>query len=145
MKKKIRVGRSGIHHRGVFAQADLPKDERIVAYTGRLLTKAQAERSRSLYLFELNRKYDVIGLNIARYINHSCRPNCETEVTGGKIWIRSLRKIKAGEELTYNYHYDLEESKEFPCSCGQEGCVGVILAPQHWKKLRRLRARGERP
>lgn len=144
MKKKIKVAQSGIHHRGVFAVADIPKDERVVQYTGRLLTKAQAERSKSLYLFELNKKYDVIGLNIARYINHSCRPNCETEVTRGEIWIRTLRKIRAGEELTYNYHYDLEESKEFPCRCGQRGCIGAILAPHHWKKLRTLRQKGKR-
>lgn len=140
MKKKIKVAQSGIHHRGVFAVEEIARDERIVPYTGRLLTKAQSEHSKSLYLFELNRKYDVIGLNIARYINHSCKPNCETEVKNGQIWIRSIKKILPGEELTYNYHYDLEESKDFPCRCGQPGCVGAILAPHHWRKLKKNRA-----
>lgn len=144
MKKKIKVAQSGIHHRGVFAVEEIARGERIVQYTGRLLTKAQSERSKSFYLFELNRKYDVIGLNIARYINHSCKPNCETEIRNGQIWIRSIKKISKGEELTYNYHYDLEESKDFPCLCGQPGCVGAILAPHHWRKLKKHRAAAEK-
>lgn len=140
MKKKIKVAESGIHHRGVFAVEEINRGERVVPYTGRLLTKAQSARSQSFYLFELNRKYDVIGLNIARYINHSCRPNCETEIDRGRIWVRAIRKIRVGEELTYNYHYDLEESKDYPCLCGQPGCVGAILAPHHWRKLKKPQA-----
>lgn len=137
MKRKIKRGSSGIHRHGVFAVEEIARGERIVEYTGRLLTKAQSAKSQSPYLFELNKKYDVLGLNIARYLNHSCRPNCETEIAGGRIWICALRKIRKGEELTYNYHYDLEESKEYPCRCGAPRCVGVILAPYHWHKLRR--------
>ena len=70
--------------------------------------------------------------NKARYINHSCDPNCETYTTSRTIWIVALRDITAGEELTFNYGYELDAEMAQPCICGAEHCCGFILAPQYW-------------
>ena len=137
MKKKIEVRQSSIDNRGVFATDEISKGERVVQYTGRRLTKAQANRSESLYLFDLNSKVTIDGRNIARYINHSCDPNCEADVIKGEIWISALRDIKPGEELAYNYHYDYEEGLQFPCRCGHRRCAGYIMAPEEWDRLKK--------
>src|SRR4030095_822848 len=76
--------------------------------------------SGNAYIFQFNERYDIDGTtlrNKARYINHSCDPNCETLQTQRAIWIMALRDIKAGEELTYNYGYGLEEG--YPLKAGQ--------------------------
>lgn len=146
---------SGIHGRGVFAKKDIPKGVRVIEYVGEKITKKESEKradeqlKRSnnhkdgggVYIFELDKKYDIDGdveWNIARLINHSCNPNCETEDNDSFIWIISLREIKKGEEITYNYGYDLEDYKNHPCRCGSEKCMGYIAAEKHWKKLNKL-------
>lgn len=139
MKKRIEVKSSEIDNRGVFATENIPSGEKIVEYTGRRLSKNQADRSSSLYLFDLNSKVTIDGRNIARYINHSCDPNCEADVIKGKIWISSIRPIQKGEELSYNYHYDYEEGLDFPCRCGHRKCAGYIMAPENWHKLNKKR------
>ncbi len=140
MKKypHLEVRGSDIHHRGVFAARDIKKGEKVIEYTGRKLNSAQADRSQSDYLFQLTSKIFIDGKNTARYINHSCNPNCEVEITRGQIWIKSLRKIKRGEELVYSYSYDLEESQDYPCRCGAPRCAGYILDKYYWPQLKRL-------
>lgn len=139
MKKypKLEVRTSKIHRKGVFAALPIPKGERLIEYTGRRLTSAQTDRSRSDYIFMLTKKIYIDGKNTARYINHSCEPNCEAEIDRGHIWIKSFRDIKKGEELVYNYSYDLEESKDFPCACGTKRCAGFILEEASWAKLKK--------
>ncbi|MBI5405891.1 SET domain-containing protein, partial [Candidatus Kaiserbacteria bacterium] len=91
---------------GLFAAHPFKKGERIIEYFGRTITNAEAYTSRSKYLFEVNARKTVDGTaraNIARYINHSCKPNCEPEIEHGRIYIDALKNIKAGEELAYNY------------------------------------------
>lgn len=142
-RDKIEVKYSSIDNKGVFATEDIPEGVDIIQYTGRKLTKAQAERSGSLYLFDLNSKITIDGRNIARYINHSCDPNCEADVKKGQIWISSIRPIKKGEELAYNYHYDYEEGLQFPCRCGYRRCAGYIMAPENWKKIKKKQKKVE--
>lgn len=142
---------SSIHNRGVFAHRDIPLDTPVIEYTGEKITKAESKRrgevlidkakktgGAAVYVFTLNQKYDIDGAkgrNPARYINHSCDPNCEAFIIRGRIWIYSLRVIKAGEELTYNYGFDVDTWDEHPCRCGSENCVGFIVEKKQWPKL----------
>ncbi len=141
---------SKIHGRGMFAAQDIPRGTRIIEYTGERITKAEGWRRElkrqeraarggdgCIYIFELNTKTDIDGSvlwNTARYINHSCDPNCESQITRGRVWIVALRRIKAGQELSYDYYYDYEHYEEHPCRCGADDCAGFIVkAPQRWR------------
>lgn len=100
---KVRRSRTGL---GLFALDPIPKDACIIEYVGNLLTDEEYARSRSRYLFDLGKGRVLDGSprwNRARYINHSCAPNCETEVHRQKVYVRALRDIEPGEELVYNY------------------------------------------
>ena len=147
--------RSSIHGYGIYARQDIPKDARIIEYVGERITKAEAERRSdvflkeakdntergAVYIFELNKQYDIDGnvrYNTAKYINHSCHPNCEADVIRGKIWVIALRDIAKGEELTYNYGYDLDSFEDHPCRCRTNRCVGYIAAEDHWPELTRI-------
>jgi len=141
---------SKIHGRGMFAVKDIPRGTRVIEYTGERITKAEGWRRElkrqeraarggdgCIYIFELNTRTDIDGSvlwNTARYINHSCDPNCESQITRGRVWIVALRKIRAGEELSYDYYYDYEHYEEHPCRCGADECAGFIVkAPQRWR------------
>lgn len=152
-KRYWTVRSSSIHNRGIFARCDVPYDVPIIEYVGEKITKAESlrrgealvEKSKktggaAVYVFTLNQKYDIDGAkgrNPARYINHSCAPNCEAYIIRGRIWIYSLREIKAGEELTYNYGFDVDTWDEHPCRCGSDRCVGFIVEEKQWPKLLR--------
>jgi uncharacterized protein len=150
----ILVKKSKIHGTGVYARKDIPKDTRVIEYVGGRLTKAQAslradqqialaEKNKTVgavYLFELNKRYDIDGsvwYNTARYINHSCDPNCETDIIRGRIWIIALRDIPEGEEITYNYGYGFDDYQDHPCQCGTRRCAGYILEEDLWPRLKR--------
>lgn len=159
-KRYWTVRSSSIHNRGIFARCDIPNDEPIIEYIGEKITKAESarrgealvEKSKktgcaAVYVFTLNQRYDIDGAkgkNPARYINHSCAPNCEAFIIRGRIWIYSLREIKAGEELTYNYGFDVDTWDEHPCRCGAERCVGYIVEEKQWPKLLRKLEKLER-
>lgn len=146
------IRRSSIHSRGVFALCDIPKETRIMEYVGEKITKAESDRrgtalmekskktgGAAVYIFTLNKKFDLDGAkfaNPARLINHSCDPNCEAIVSRGRVWIYALRDIKAGEELSYNYGFDIDTWEDHPCRCGAKNCVGYILDKDLWPKLR---------
>jgi SET domain-containing protein len=111
-RRSFRIGRS-MTGLGLFATKEIKKKQRIAEYRGRRMTTAQAEKLerglRNLYMFELNSKVTIDGTpryNIARYFNHSCNPNAEPVIFRGHIYIRSLRRIKPGEEITYHYGMD---------------------------------------
>ncbi len=144
--KKIVVRASRIHRggKGVFAIRKIKKEERIIEYRGKRLTKKQSDKVDPTYLFELNSRYDVNGTNAARYINHSCEPNCEADITRGRIWISALRDIEPGEELCYNYRYGYKESSDYPCECGTASCIGFMLAQEEWYKVHRWRKKKKR-
>ena len=91
---------------GLFATGPIPKGACVIEYTGKPMTNAEREASNSLYLFEIHSRLTIDGSprwNTARYINHSCRPNCEIEIAKGRVWIFARRNIKVGEELGYDY------------------------------------------
>jgi uncharacterized protein len=126
---KIVRRRSAIHGSGVFAAEPINKNRRIIDYAGRLVRNRESEASEERYLeaghiwvFRINRTWSrdaAVGGNIARFINHSCRPNCWIEVAGKTIWIRASRSIRRGEELTYDYATDGEQT--IACRC-RPGC-----------------------
>lgn len=122
-KFKVRVGRStaGL---GLFACEEIPKRRFIIEYFGRDISEKEKYTSNSKYLFEINSKRTIDGTireNLARYINHSCRPNCEIEIKKGRILVYSKRKIKEGEELSYDYgkEYFDEYLKPIGCKCSK--------------------------
>ena len=135
MKIQVRVGPSRIAGQGLFAAQDIPKGTRIMQYIGEKISSR--ERARRLaagnaYIFHLTYRYAIDGQtleNTARYINHSCDPNCEAVVTKRTIWIVALRDIQAGEELSYNYGLT---ARQYRCRCGAKNCCGYILDPAYW-------------
>jgi SET domain-containing protein len=134
---------SPIHGMGGFARADISAGRRVIEYVGEKISKreslARCERNNE-YIFALDEAWDLDGnvsWNPARFLNHSCEPNCEARLEEGRIWLVAVRKIKAGEELTFNYGYDLEDYREHPCRCGAGGCVGFIVAEEHFEHVRR--------
>lgn len=151
---------SVIHGRGVYATTFIPKDARIIEYVGELVDKEESERranaqheravetgDAAVYIFTLSKNYDIDGnvpWNTARLINHSCNPNCEAWIVGRKIFIHALRDINAGEELTFDYGFDIDCYEDHPCRCGSESCVGYIVSRAQWAELEeRLKTRRE--
>jgi len=110
-RRPFRVGRS-LTGLGLFATQPIKKRTRIAEYKGPLLdVKAaeKAERSGNRYLYEVNSRWTIDGKarsNIARYFNHSCNPNAESYTVGHRVFVRTLRNIKPGEEITYDYGSD---------------------------------------
>jgi uncharacterized protein len=141
----IEVRESPIQGRGVFARRRIGEGTRIIEYTGEVISDEEADRryeDRTMprhhtFLFSLDdgRCIDgAVGGNDARFINHSCQPNCQAVESGGRIWIEAIRPIEAGEELTYDYAYARSECDEaltalYVCRCRAPGCRGTILAP----------------
>ncbi|MQA29622.1 MAG: SET domain-containing protein-lysine N-methyltransferase [Luteitalea sp.] len=121
--------RSKVHGFGVFAGEPITKNTRIIDYAGELVRNFESEEREERYLaqgciwmFRVNRTWSrdaAVGGNIARFINHSCSPNCWFEVAATTIWIRASRSIRAGEELTYDYSTVGERT--IPCRC-RPGC-----------------------
>ena len=126
---KIVRKRSKLHGFGVFAAESITKNTRIIDYAGELVRNSRSGVREAKYLasgciwvFRVNRVWSRdagVGGNIARFINHACKPNCWFEVVDKTIWIRAARKIKPGEELTYDYN--TEGDKTIPCRC-RPGC-----------------------
>ncbi len=107
---------------GLFAGEAIPKGSCVIEYVGRELSKEESETSKSRYLFEISKKRTIDGkprINKAGYINHSCRPNCETKIRGGRVFVMAIKAIKAGDELTYDYgtEYVDEYIKPYGCKC----------------------------
>lgn len=156
----IIVKKSKIHGNGVFAKTDIPKGSKIIEYVGEKLTKREADKrvdeaeeshkrdptNGQTYIFELDDQYDIDGnvpYNTAKYINHSCDPNCETDIADGKIWIIAIEKIKKGEELSYDYGYSVDHWRDSPCRCGKKNCIGYIVDSDQWGKLKKLIAKAK--
>jgi hypothetical protein len=135
-RKMIVIRTSQIHGRGGFAGQDIPAGTRIVEYTGEKIDKSESiERCSkgNACIFYLDTEHDLDGNveeNQARFLNHSCDPNCEARSIEGHIWIVAMRGIQAGEELTYDYGYDLEDYRNYPCHCGARQCRGFIVSQE---------------
>jgi SET domain-containing protein len=110
---------------GFFATEPIPKGTRIVEYTGPIVPNEEVEKSYGKYFFGINSKSSIDGSprsNVARYINHSCRPNAEAVISGRRVWIWSKRNIKPGEEVTYDYGDEYFDNVIKPIGCKCEKC-----------------------
>ena len=145
--RRIQTRRSSVHGNGVFAVQDLAEGERIIEYKGEIITWKEALRRHPhdpaqpnhTFYFHIDDGRVIDGNvdgNAARWINHSCEPNCEADEVDGRVYIKALRNIAAGEELNYDYGLIIDEPytekllSEFPCYCGSEQCRGTLLKPK---------------
>ena len=145
MEELIEIRASQIHGHGAFAKTMIPSGVCIVEYVGEKIDKRESLRrcteDRNEFIFALDDQCDLDGSvdwNPARYFNHSCAPNCEAEFVDGKIWIITRREILPGEEITFNYSYELENYREHPCQCGAPQCIGFIVAEEYFSDLRKI-------
>ncbi len=144
------VRNSAIHGRGVFARKPIRKGARVIEYTGPIISNKEAEKigTQTVHghshtmLFQVDKKRVINGIEggDAKYLNHGCDPNCETEQDGDHIYIKAIRNIKEGEELVYDYHLQVpgkiteEIKKEFVCLCGSPKCRGTQIDGDLLKK-----------
>ena len=145
--RRIQTRRSGVHGKGVFALADLAEGETIIEYVGEVISWKEALRRHPhdptdpnhTFYFHMDAKHVIDakhGGNSSRWINHACKPNCEADEDGGRVFIKALQNIKAGEELFYDYRliidakYTKKLLAEYPCWCGAKKCRGTLLAPK---------------
>ncbi len=136
---------------GAFATQPIAPGVRLIEYAGARLTPAEAEArypdapgaEHHTFLFAIDDDVVVdagVGGNDARWINHSCAPNCDAVIDRGRIWIDTLHDIEPGEELAYDYAYVLAERhtpaarKRYPCRCGAVTCRGTILIPKRQQR-----------
>ncbi|TDS82460.1 SET domain-containing protein-lysine N-methyltransferase [Comamonas sp. JUb58] len=149
--RRIQVRRSGVHGRGVFALQDIAEGEVIVEYAGKVISYEESQRRHPhdpdhpnhTFFFQIDGDRVIDGGdggNSARWINHSCDPNCFAEEVDDRIFISALRNISAGEELGYDYGLIIEErytaklKADYACHCGAAECRGTMLAPKRgWK------------
>ena len=146
--ESVKVGRSRLQGRGVFAARPFKKGARIIEYLGERITHEQADadggddagaRRHHTFLFAVD---DAIvidasrGGNAARFINHSCDPNCEVVISRRRVFIHALRRIEPGEELAYDYWYMTDQAytlddlrRIYPCRCGARTCRGTLARP----------------
>ena len=130
---------------GAFATRAIPADTRLIEYAGQRLTPDEAEarypdvegERHHTFLFAIDDDVVIDAAfegNEARFINHSCEPNCDAVIEHGRIWIETIRDVAPGEELAYDYAYELAErhspaaKRRYPCHCGASNCRGTILA-----------------
>ena len=150
------VRRSRIHGRGVYATQPIAKGTRVIEYLGDRITNAQADQRYELrpqhdghtFLFVVDNRICIdagVGGNAARFINHSCAPNCETLIENGRVFIEAIRAIEPGEELGYDYQLTWESTDDpaelalFDCHCGAAECRGSMLDPVPLDKKRALK------
>jgi uncharacterized protein len=141
----FRLRDSKIQGKGAFALRRIRKGTRIIEYVGEIVSGEEADRRyddasmnrHHTFLFSLDNGTCIdaaVGGNDARFINHSCDPNCEAHEVKSRIFIEAIRTIRPGEELTYDYAYERDDEDEdwekiYVCRCGSEKCRGTILAP----------------
>ena len=129
---------SAIHAAGCYTTAPIKKGARVVEYTGPRITKEEADEkyqdSPTTYLFGIGDGSFVIdGHGAAMFINHSCDPNCETDEVRDRVWVKAIRNIAAGEELTYEYNLYDGQDDDCACNCGASKCRGTMLSEEEVK------------
>jgi SET domain-containing protein len=146
-RRRIAVRNSPIHGRGVFALRRIPRGTRIIEYKGKLITDKEADRRYSrvqahsphTMLFSVDDGLVIDATrkgNSARWINHSCAPNCEIEEERHRVFIEARRDIVPGEELTYDYNLQIGEKhtkaakREHACFCASRRCRGTMLGEE---------------
>jgi SET domain-containing protein len=149
--RRIQTRASGVHGKGVFAVQDLAEGEILTEYIGEIINWKEALRRHPhdpkdpnhTFYFHIDEDHVIDakhGGNSSRWINHSCKPNCEADEQDGRVFIKALRNIPAGEELFYDYGliidapYTKKLLAEYPCWCGAKNCRGTLLAPKDDEK-----------
>ncbi|MEX2182706.1 MAG: SET domain-containing protein-lysine N-methyltransferase [Gemmatimonadaceae bacterium] len=153
---------SDIAGKGAFATRDIPQGERIIEYVGERITHAESNRryddaamdEHHTFLFTVSSRTVIDATrdgNDSRFINHSCDPNCESEIVGGRVFISALRDIPKGEELHYDYAYERsgdeseDDEERYRCRCGAPQCRGSIMEPmESFLERKRASSRGPR-
>lgn len=110
---------------GLFAGEYIPKGVCVIEYVGRELSAEETETSKSRYLFEISKKKTIDGkprINKAGYINHACKPNCETKIYKGRVFVMAIKRIQEGEELTYDYGKEYVDEYIRPHGCRCASC-----------------------
>lgn len=143
MRPGLIIRSSSIHAAGCYTMRPIRQDERVLEYGGPRFSKEQAdERYKKrivTYLFSFGETGEVIdGFGAAMFLNHCCDPNCETEEEDGRIFIRALRDIRAGEELTYAYNLHDSDDEDGGCHCGAATCRGTMFSKEEVKRRERL-------
>ena len=153
----FRIRRSRIQGRVAFATRRIRKGQRIIRYIGEIISHEEAENrydedamdNPTTYLFTVDETVVIDATrwgNRAKYINHSCDPNCESVNEDGQIYVEALKNIQPGTELTYDYHlecdgpYGAQWKKRYACHCGARICRGTLLHPPK-RKPRKTKAR----
>jgi uncharacterized protein len=152
------IRRSNIQGRGAFASRRIPKGMRIAEYTGERISPSEGDRRyddeamrrHHTFLFSISTRTMIdgaVGGNDARFINHSCEPNCDAVIEAGRIFIEAIANIPRGAELFYDYQYEperdftVDDLALYPCYCGTPSCRGTILtSPKARRKKRRKTA-----
>jgi hypothetical protein len=146
----LEIRDSPIQGLGAFATVRIPAGARLIEYAGERLTPAEADarypdvpgERHHTFLFAIDDDVVVdaaVNGNDARFINHSCDPNCDAVIEGGRIWIETIREVAVGEELAYDYAYELPErhtpaaKRRYPCRCGSPRCRTTILTSKRGK------------
>ena len=151
--RRLQVRKSGIHGKGVFALRDFAEGQTLIEYLGEVISWEEAQKRHPhdpanpnhTFYFHIDDTRVIDGLhqgNAAKWINHASDGNCEADEVRGRIFIKALRNIQAGEELTYDYGLVTDEpytrklKAEYPCWCGSPQCRGTMLAPKrrNWRK-----------
>ena len=145
--RRIQTRRSGVHGKGVFAVQPLAEGEMLIEYGGEVISWKEALRRHPhdpldpnhTFYFHIDDKHVIDGKqggNSSRWINHSCKPNCEADEEGGRVFIKALRNIEPGEELFYDYgliidaRYTPKLLAEYPCWCGAKNAAARCLHPR---------------
>jgi SET domain-containing protein len=140
--EQLVVRSSAIHGTGVFARKNIRHSDRIIEYVGERIPKDESLKrcqASNEFIFTLSDTEDLDGnveWNLARFVNHSCAPNCEAVLEDERIWLIAARDIAPGEDVTFNYGYDLVDYRDHPCRCGARQCVGFIVAEEFFEHVR---------
>jgi uncharacterized protein len=149
--RRIQTRVSGVHGKGVFATQSIAKGESLIEYVGEIINWTEALKRHPhdptdpnhTFYFHIDEDHVIdakVGGNSSRWINHSCNPNCEADEVDGRVFIKALRHIRAGEELNYDYGLIIDEpytkklKSEYPCWCGSKNCRGTLLAPKRGRR-----------
>jgi SET domain-containing protein len=143
---RLLVRSSSIHAAGCYTLDPIPRGRRFAEYDGVRISKETADERYAdrpvTYLFGFGDKGEVIdGFGTAMFLNHSCAPNCETQDIGGRIFIRAIRNIAAGEELLYEYNLWDSDDPTADCYCGAPQCRGTMFSEEEVKRQARRAAR----
>lgn len=145
--RRIQVRLSGVHGKGVYALRPIKAGERVIEYKGEIISWPEALRRhphdpsnpQHTFYFHIDDQIVIDGKdhgNAAKWINHSCAPNCESDEQDGRVFIFALRDLQPGEELFYDYRLVIEErytpklKREYECRCGSPACRRTMLAPK---------------